>query len=1552
MSTKQELLQLYEGQVVPRAFNAGFVVLSYVVSLTGAASTLELLNRRTSRNGLFNHVILFSAAVTMGGIAIWCMHFIGNRAIVLGHDELELQIAYSSGFTALSFFLPIFVLLVAFIAIGAHNRVSCWRICGGGTLAGFAICGMHYLGNASIDNYTCIYNVANVVGAALIAVVASTVALSLFFVFRASWTNTWWKRGLSAVVLAGAVSGMHWCASTGTHYRLISLNESSQLARTTTVVVVICLSIGAAFIIAGTVIYTTWAKRRYANKAQQIILAAAVFDRSGRILVSTDGLLPSEKITDTYVERTQSDTFDIAHPLFHWMFQASRNWKGVSSMIAGITNHLTHLSRGGRDRRIPLTNDNGQLIENYDILFRELFCLAAANLADKMKEPLSNVGILWDEILVTGAGGSHRKRLTNIDRLLERGIPEDLAEKGERWVSRQQEYGQGSLMFLARRLDNSHDVDRLEAAGFRFADVHQIKTRNLGDKLMNMATFAEENTVTEPGVHLGFFGVRARVGTSGFDILVKKGARNLLPSMQIPLERLESWQTDVIRQFDRMSVPLLLQSLDALKKLSPREMLFASQITDALEALRAWIDDPIFDEAVLTSKVVQAPCRIRASSGSVNTCTMIALRLMIPIHDCIKSPKCEFIPLNFFKVHQMVYRDSPQHAAFTRYMHRELSPILKAAPVGLPQASYQQGGGANPRGNRLSSLSNSFRRLRQPSIAIYPIDEDGNPIPTEARARPSSNSSSHTGSTSKLWKQNSSDRQRQYDDATPDSTAAQWTKAQGQPSSFGGILVSQEIKVDVRQAEDVSDAPLSAGRQSYCHGGAGLGGGLPQRTTNTDPVKAGRSFELEMKYLPEASGNVSPLGSAVIESEKVNEVMTFVDELFAIQRIALPTTIAAVGGGVLLYSYRPRNIPGFEGPAVPPPIYGADGTFKLPRFPAVKSREEQIADLKKSSLKEGEEYDMLVIGGGATGAGVALDAATRGLKVALVERDDFSSGTSSKSTKLVHGGVRYLEKAVWNLDYAQYQLVKEALKERKYFLQTAPHLSSWLPIMLPLDKWWKAPYYWAGTKFYDLLAGSEGIESSYFLTKSKALDAFPMLKQTDLVGALVYYDGAHNDSRMNVSIAMTAAVYGATIVNHAEVTSLMKNENGKLCGATVKDVIPERNGRSAEDIRVNAKCIINCTGPFTDSIRKLDDQGCKEIVAPASGVHVILPGYYSPSNMGLIDPSTSDGRVIFFLPWQGNTIAGTTDEPTKISPNPLPDEKSIQWILDEISHYLSPDIKVRRGDVLAAWAGIRPLVKNPKAANTESLVRNHLIDISDSGLVTCAGGKWTTYRQMAEECVDAAVKEFNLPTKPFENAPRVSGTEAIDDGAILNGGCQTHNVRLVGAHGFSKTLFINLIQHFGVETEVAKHLTESYGDRAWTVAALCKPTDLRFPARGERVSRQYPFVDGEIRYAVKHEYAQTAVDVIARRTRLAFLNAQAALECLPKVIDIMSQELKWDKARQDREWKDTVKFLESMGLPEPMLTATRAQVEKGKLDFSSSLEYKMYSRHDKPPVAE
>lgn len=435
----------------------------------------------------------------------------------------------------------------------------------------------------------------------------------------------------------------------------------------------------------------------------------------------------------------------------------------------------------------------------------------------------------------------------------------------------------------------------------------------------------------------------------------------------------------------------------------------------------------------------------------------------------------------------------------------------------------------------------------------------------------------------------------------------------------------------------------------------------------------------------------------------------------AVKPIAYASAVAVTGGVAFYLTYEPRKV--FGAHATQMPVRRAEnGTIIPPQFPRLKSRMEQIADLKEfgsTQSSTNEEYDLLVIGGGATGSGIALDAATRGLKVALVERDDFSSGTSSRSTKLVHGGVRYLEKAVWNLDYGQYQLVKEALRERRSFLYTAPHLSTSLPIMLPIQKYWQAPYFWAGTKAYDLLAGSQGLESSYFLTKNAALESFPLLKKDDIVGALVYYDGQHNDSRMNVALATTAAHYGATMVNHLEVTALEKDASGKICGARVKDLIPERDGsvEHSEEFVVRAKGVINATGPFADAIQRMDEPTQTDIVAPSSGVHLVLPGHLCPKNMGLLDPQTSDGRVMFFLPWQGNVIAGTTDAPCSVSRNPVPTEADITWILNEVRKYLTPDVQIRREDVLAAWSG-------ESADNLFAIEVTNILQASDHLFVT------------------------------------------------------------------------------------------------------------------------------------------------------------------------------------------------------------------------------------------
>ncbi|KJH42564.1 FAD dependent oxidoreductase [Dictyocaulus viviparus] len=557
----------------------------------------------------------------------------------------------------------------------------------------------------------------------------------------------------------------------------------------------------------------------------------------------------------------------------------------------------------------------------------------------------------------------------------------------------------------------------------------------------------------------------------------------------------------------------------------------------------------------------------------------------------------------------------------------------------------------------------------------------------------------------------------------------------------------------------------------------------------------------------------------------------------------------------------------------------ADRLAELNKRPSsgLPSRKEII-----NSLKTDEEFDVLVIGGGATGAGVALDSQTRGLKTALVELDDFSSGTSSRSTKLIHGGVRYLQAAIMKADLEQYRMVKEALFERANLLEIAPHLSSPLPIMLPIYKLWQVPYYWVGIKAYDFVSGKRVLRNSFYINRAKAMERFPMLKSDSLKGALIYYDGTHNDARMNLAIVLTAIRHGAKCVNHVKVEKLLKDDQGKLKGAHVKDMI------SGEEWDIKAKAIVNATGPSTDTIRIMADPQTKPICAPSSGVHIVLPGYYSPSNTGLLDPATSDGRVIFFLPWERMTIAGTTDAPSEVTLSPIPKDSDVEFILQEIRGYLSKSVSVRRGDVMSSWSGLRPLVRDPNKKDTKSLARNHIIEVSESGLITIAGGKWTTYRHMAEEAINACIKTHDL--KPTN-------------------GCITAGLMLEGAHEYEPLMYIHLVQDYGLEVDVAQHLAHTYGDRAYVVARMCKMTGKRWPIIGRRLHQEFPYLDAEVRYAIR-EYACTAVDVVARRTRLAFLNTYAAHEVLPEVVNIMAEELGWSSAEQRAQLERARKFID------------------------------------------
>lgn len=509
----------------------------------------------------------------------------------------------------------------------------------------------------------------------------------------------------------------------------------------------------------------------------------------------------------------------------------------------------------------------------------------------------------------------------------------------------------------------------------------------------------------------------------------------------------------------------------------------------------------------------------------------------------------------------------------------------------------------------------------------------------------------------------------------------------------------------------------------------------------------------------------------------------------------------------------------------------------------------------KQALTE-EIFDLLVIGGGATGSGIALDAAARGLSVALLEREDFSQGTSSRSTKLIHGGVRYLELAVKKLDYSQYHLVKGALHERHTLLRIAPHLSRAFPLVTPLYRWWELPYYFIGLKLYDLIAGRYRIGASSVQSRQQTLDAIPGLKPAGLRGSVQYYDGQFDDSRMVVAILRKAAEHGAQLLNHAQVTALHKTD-GRVSGATVRDLA------GGDEFQVNARTVINATGPFADAVRRLDDPSVEDLLTVSSGTHIVLNGSFMPHGKGMLIPRTDDGRVLFLLPWLGHTLVGTTDNPALVQENPLAPEEDVDYLLEYVARYLEQS--VTRADVLAAWTGFRPLLKPAGGKSTAQITRDHYLGDSASGLVTITGGKWTTYRQMAQDAVDHAVSAGSLqPARP----------------------CTTEQIVLTGGEDYDPQGASLLAQRFGLPADVAEHLHHAYGSQAPLVMELARAENLE-----GRLHPEQPFLEAEVVFAVRHEFAVTADDVLSRRMRLGFLDQAAYEACLPRVRELVAAQV-------------------------------------------------------------
>ena len=516
-------------------------------------------------------------------------------------------------------------------------------------------------------------------------------------------------------------------------------------------------------------------------------------------------------------------------------------------------------------------------------------------------------------------------------------------------------------------------------------------------------------------------------------------------------------------------------------------------------------------------------------------------------------------------------------------------------------------------------------------------------------------------------------------------------------------------------------------------------------------------------------------------------------------------------------------------------------------------------------LRDGTTFDLLIVGGGATGCGIAVDAASRGLKVALLERNDFAEGTSCRSTKLVHGGVRYLEKAVKRLDKEQYDLVKEGLHERGILLKNAPHLAHPLPFVTPLYRWIDVPQVLAGLKLYDFLAGKLSLGKSSYLSRKETLKRFPGIKAEGLKAGILYYDGQFNDARMAIALVKTAVAAGAVVTNHLEVTALQKVE-GRVTGVSVKDKLTE------DEWTISAKGVINATGPFGDQLRRMDDPQATPIMSASSGIHLVLDKKFAPPETGLMIPKTEDGRVLFVLPWQGHALIGTTDDPAPIVEHPPTTEKEIDYLLRHVSKYFA--LQVSRSDVKAAWSGLRPLVSDPKAADTSNLVRDHVISLSDTGLLTIVGGKWTSYRRMAEDTINQAVKAF-----------------ALDHA----GPCRTTQYPVVGGAGFKANGDQQLAAQYGLDPAVAKNMHHFYGDQANQVA------ELATSGYAARLHPDHPYIEAEVIYAAEHEFALHAIDVLVRRLPLALIDEAASEQVAPRVIELMAETLGWDDTRQEAE---------------------------------------------------
>jgi glycerol-3-phosphate dehydrogenase len=507
--------------------------------------------------------------------------------------------------------------------------------------------------------------------------------------------------------------------------------------------------------------------------------------------------------------------------------------------------------------------------------------------------------------------------------------------------------------------------------------------------------------------------------------------------------------------------------------------------------------------------------------------------------------------------------------------------------------------------------------------------------------------------------------------------------------------------------------------------------------------------------------------------------------------------------------------------------------------------------ISKMIEKKDSGFDIIIAGGGATGLGAGLDAASRGYSVLLVESLDFTSGTSSRSTKLIHGGVRYLQQG-------NITLVMESLHERGILSRNAPHLIRHQSFIVPQYEWWEGPFYGTGMKLYDILAGKLGLKKSKYLSLEKTLKQLPSINQKGLKGGILYYDCQFDDARTGIALARTMAEQGGIPLNYVKCTGFLK-ENDMICGITAKDQI------SGDEYGIKGKAVINAAGPFIDELRSMDSGKTSRLIAPSQGTHLVLDSSFLPGDAAIMVPHTDDGRVLFAVPWHDKIIIGTTDteiEKSVAEPVPLKDE--IDFLLDHAGKYLSK--KPKLSDVKSIFSGIRPLIKGETETKTSNISRDHHLEISQSGLITISGGKWTTYRKMAEDTIDTAAKFAGLKRKK----------------------CITETLRLKGyaLSGPEESLYLS---QFGKDLEEIKKLEK---------------TDKKLSLK---LSSVFPYTYGEILWSIKNEAPQKLEDILARRTRALFLDAAETIKIAEKTAEFMAEHMGLDDDWVEKEVKEFTK---------------------------------------------